>query len=136
VADSASPHGHDVNGSLLEPGDRMLHARLQGKKLGVFDVYFDSKAGEQVQAGQARTAENGSSYNGSSYYDVWTSFSPVMAGQGQSEKPREDPIAVRRYVITAEVKPPSRFVPKPGCKWTSGKREHGFSYSSIAIPAD
>src|SRR6267143_2937050 len=37
----------------LDPRDRMLHARLQGVKLGVFDIYFDSKAGEQIQAGQA-----------------------------------------------------------------------------------
>ena len=43
-----------------QPGngaDRYLHARLQGTKLGVFDVYFDSSAAEQVQAGQAKTAE-------------------------------------------------------------------------------
>src|SRR5229473_2978726 len=36
-----------------EPEDRILHARLQGNKLGVFDVLFDSTAGEQVEAGQA-----------------------------------------------------------------------------------
>ena len=40
-------------------GDRFLHARLQGTKLGVFDVYYDSTAPEQVQAGQAKAAENG-----------------------------------------------------------------------------
>jgi hypothetical protein len=93
--------------------DRMLHARLQGTKLGVFDIYFDSAAEEQVQAGQARSAENGESY-----YDVWTSFSPARGGQvpssrnqnleATSEKPREDFIAVRRYVLTTEVKPPKR----------------------------
>jgi hypothetical protein len=54
----------------LDPRDRMLHARLQGMKLGVFDIYFDSKAGEQIQAGQARAAKNGAVY-----YDIWTSFS-------------------------------------------------------------
>src|SRR5260370_39257373 len=48
----------------------MLHARLQGVKLGIFDIYFDSKAGEQIQAGQARAAKNGAVY-----YDIWTSFS-------------------------------------------------------------
>ena len=36
--------------------DQFLHARLQGTKLGVFDVYFDSAAAEQVEAGQAKTA--------------------------------------------------------------------------------
>jgi len=55
-----------------EATDRFLHARLQGTKLGVFDIYFDSAAAEQVQAGQMKTADHGDQY-----YDVWTSFSPV-----------------------------------------------------------
>src|ERR1700730_15050565 len=54
----------------VDPRDRMLHARLQGVKLGVFDIHFDSKAAEQIQAGQARAAKNGVVY-----YDIWTSFS-------------------------------------------------------------
>src|ERR1700704_4471192 len=33
---------------ITEPGDRLLHARLQGTKFGMFDVYFDSTATEQV----------------------------------------------------------------------------------------
>ena len=94
--------------------DRFLHARLQGTKLGVFDVYFDSIAPEEVQAGQPKTAENGSPY-----YDVWTSFSPLSSpltnaatrssGAPQRldvEKTHEDWVAVRRYSITTEVTPP------------------------------
>src|SRR3984893_9637654 len=42
-----------------DPDDRMLHVRLQGNKLGIFDLFFDSTAGEQVEAGQSKTAENG-----------------------------------------------------------------------------
>ena len=90
--------------------DRFLHARLQGVKLGVFDVYFDSQATEQVQAGQAKTVENGATY-----YDVWSSFSPIPATPNQpvsamrdNDKPQPDPIAIRRYVITTEVEPPKR----------------------------
>src|ERR1700686_1973127 len=45
--------------------DRFLHARLQGTKLGIFDVYFDSGVAEQTQVGQAKSAENGGLY-----YDV------------------------------------------------------------------
>lgn len=95
-----------------DPGDRFLHARLQGNKLGVFDVYIDSLAGEQVQVGQASNAENGVTY-----YNVWTSFSPGPAAAGQvskgtpkagGEKPREDWVATRHYTITAEVQPPKR----------------------------
>jgi hypothetical protein len=92
--------------------DRMLHARLNGDRLGVFDIAFDSTAGEQVEAGQSKRAENGNMY-----YDVWTSFSIAHAARkgAEDEIPqtlpaetdsREDPIAVRRYVIDAHVKPP------------------------------
>lgn len=95
------------------PDDRMLHARLQGNKLGVFDIVFDSTAGEQVEAGQSKTAENGNAY-----YDVWTSFSIVNAGRKEAvEKDisqtlpaetgtREDPIVVRSYVIDTHILPP------------------------------
>jgi hypothetical protein len=90
--------------------DQFLHARLQGTKLGVFDVYFDSSATEQVQAGQARAAENGDLY-----YDVWTSFSPANPGAVQKRdeasdgtKRARDRVSVRRYTITTEVQPPKR----------------------------
>ena len=62
--------------------DRFFHARLQGIKLGVFDVLFDSLAAEQVEAGQAKAAEDGALY-----YDVWTSFSPnAPAERGQERR--------------------------------------------------
>ena len=92
--------------------DRFLHARLQGTKLGIFDVYFDSTAVEQVQVGQAKTTENGNTY-----YDVWASFTtgvagaaPTRAKEGKQdiEKPREDWVTVRRYTITTEVEPPKQ----------------------------
>jgi hypothetical protein len=95
--------------------DRFLHARLQGAKLGVFDVYFDSSAAEQVQVGQAKPAENGDLY-----YDVWTSFSPMiapipakfvspghdgsLAAEGGSAA--EAKVDARRYTIAVEVRPP------------------------------
>jgi Peptidase family M1 domain len=97
----------------LDPDDRVLHARLQGDKLGVFDVFFDSASVEQIQAGQTKTGENGTVY-----YDVWTSFSTVNGRSNpvhQKEIPqtllaetqsREDPIRMRSYVIDAQVKPP------------------------------
>jgi hypothetical protein len=89
--------------------DRFLHARLQGTKLGVFDVYFDSLASEPIEAGQAKTAENGVSY-----YDVWTSFSPIGTApitlpattRLESERPRGDPVSIRRFTIKTEVQPP------------------------------
>jgi hypothetical protein len=89
--------------------DRFLHARVQGATLGVFDVYFDSTASEQVQAGQPKAAGNGETF-----YDVWTSFS-LTAGYSARERPpvAEDKsprgrIAIEKYSITTEVVPPKQ----------------------------
>jgi hypothetical protein len=88
---------------LKETGrDRFLHARLQGTKLGIFDVYFDSMSAEQVEVGQAKTAENGVTY-----YDIWASFSTGSAiPKPDTEQAREDPIMIRDYKIATEVSPP------------------------------
>ncbi|MGA8271153.1 MAG: M1 family aminopeptidase [Candidatus Sulfotelmatobacter sp.] len=95
------------------PADRMLHARLQGNQLGVFDVLYDATAGEQVEAGQMKSASDGTVY-----YDVWTSFSPEYSEPGKpalmqtqealptETESREDPIFVRSYKIDAHVQPP------------------------------
>lgn len=99
----------------VDPEDRFLHVRLQGDKLGVFDVLFDSIAGEQVEAGQAKAGENGDLY-----YDVWSSFSPDMPRPQPAAheeiprtlpaeaEPRQQPIRVRSYVIHATVTPPKQ----------------------------
>jgi hypothetical protein len=103
----------------VDPRDRMLHARLQGVKLGIFDIHFDSKTAEQIQAGQARAAKNGAVY-----YDIWTSFSINPASSDPNRQalawpreslttareegePREE-FAVHRYEIEAEVRPPKQ----------------------------
>jgi hypothetical protein len=89
--------------------DRMLHARIQGLRLGTFDLYFDTFAAEQIWAGQLKTVE------GSSYYDVWTSFSvgtprgraePVTGTLGEETKP--DTIKISQYRIRTQVEPPTR----------------------------
>lgn len=103
--------GDRSEGRGVQEADRFLHARLQGTRLGVFDVYFDPSALEPIQAGQAKDADNGETY-----YDVWTSFSlpgikasaKTIDGepQAQSERVRGSQIRVRRYVISTEVMPP------------------------------
>ncbi len=105
--------GAAEDGKSGNPAERFLHARLQGTKLGIFDVFFDSTAAEQIQVGQAKTAENGESY-----YDVWASFSPLQAGapaastgvapEPITERTRENRISVRHYAIKAEVTPPKQ----------------------------
>ncbi|HEV2470651.1 MAG TPA: M1 family aminopeptidase [Candidatus Sulfotelmatobacter sp.] len=111
------------------PKDKFLHARLQGTKLGVFDVFYDSNGVEQIQAGQSRTV------NDETFYNVWTSFSPIEARTArrtggemplpQTERAREDEIRVHRFTIKTEVLPPKQIharallecdVPKAGSR--------------------
>jgi hypothetical protein len=89
--------------------DRFLHARLQGLRLGTFDLYFDSDTPEQIWAGQLKTVE------GASYYDVWTSFSSAEANRGAEavnatvgEGGKPDSIAISHYKIRAEIRPPTQ----------------------------
>jgi hypothetical protein len=89
--------------------ERFLHVRLQGLRLGTFDLYFDADTPEQIWAGQSKTVE------GASYYDVWTSFSSAKANRGAEavnatvgEGGKPDSIGISHYRIRAEIKPPTR----------------------------
>ncbi len=100
--------GGGASSQAQNSGDHFLHARLQGTKLGVFDVYYDSIGSEQIQAGQAKTTKHGDAF-----YDVWTSFALVDASAqwngSTTAKPSDrsrDWIAIRHYAITTEVQPP------------------------------
>ena len=55
---------------LLTPGGKsgFFEAVIQGKKLGDFDVLYDSRGYEQLVAGQITTR------NGTQWWDTWTSF--------------------------------------------------------------
>lgn len=91
--------------------DHFLHARLQGTKLGVFDVSYDSIASEKIQAGQVRQAANGISY-----YDLWTSFSPTEQRLSPHRSPADfltqedtgEQLRIHRYQIVTDVVPPHR----------------------------
>jgi len=87
------------------PSDRLLHLKLQGEKLGTFDVAFDSLAAEQIWAGQARTRD------GVTYYDLWTSFQ-TAPHKANSEQPQgleqgADDIEITNYRIRTEIRPPT-----------------------------
>jgi len=110
VKDSA-PSSGSVKAQ-ANPGDRFFHARLQGTKLGVFDLYSDSLAGEQIDVGQASQAESGATY-----YNVWASFSPAGARTTQGDAKRmskedtdkpQDWVTIRHYSIATDVQPPTQ----------------------------
>jgi hypothetical protein len=89
--------------SATTAADRMLHMRLQGENLGTFDLYFDSLAAEQLWAGQTKVVE------GTTYYDLWTSF--ALSGPGKEQllgsEPTDTDVTVSRYKIRADIKPPT-----------------------------
>ncbi len=87
-----------------DPLDRFLHARLQGSKLGIFDVIYDASGSEPLDVGQARKARDGSLF-----YDAWTSFSPSASGNKRDSvaiKNVVDPIHLTHISIRTHVKPP------------------------------
>ena len=57
-----------AQGESPPPPDRLLHARVSSDHLGMFDIYFDTRAPEQIIVGQT------SSVHGETYYDLWMSF--------------------------------------------------------------
>jgi len=87
------------------PADRLLHVRLQGEKLGTFDVAYDSLAAEQIWVGQARTRD------GITYYDLWTSFATtqrkVNSEQPQGLEQSADDLEITSYKIRVDIKPPT-----------------------------
>lgn len=107
---TSSPEGAaPAKSKLPAEDDRMLHARLQGRKLGTFDLYFDSLAAEQIWAGQQKRIE------GESYYDVWSAFALGQPGgrsgdaagaMGEEAKP--EAVSVSQYKIQTKVAPPTR----------------------------
>jgi hypothetical protein len=108
-ADGEPGHATETPVSSGNDQDRFLHVRLQGMRLGTFDLYFDSEAPEQIWAGQFKTVED------TSYYDVWTSFSltetnanaeAVTATLGEGGKP--DLITISNFRIRAAIKPPTQ----------------------------
>ncbi|HEY1272304.1 MAG TPA: M1 family aminopeptidase [Terriglobales bacterium] len=97
------PAEGEVENAGMSSDDRFLHARVQGAKLGAFDVYYDSTANEPIVAAQQKMVD------GANYYNVWTAFRPPPSGAGRGQpKTMLDEIAMPAYHIDAEVMPPTR----------------------------
>ncbi len=75
----------------------LWHARLQGRKLGTFDLYYNSHADEQILAGQNKSMES------ATFFDIWTSFASP-----ERQNPETDDFDVPLYKIRATINPPTQ----------------------------
>ena len=85
-----------------ESASRFIHVRLGGSTLGVFDLYLNTNAQEQISVAQASAERD------AVYYNVWSSF-PMRSLRGENGvehamAPRFD---LSDYHIEAEAEPPS-----------------------------
>jgi Peptidase family M1 domain len=78
-------------------GNVLWHARVQGVKLGTFDLYYNSKAEEQISVGQNKSIE------GLNFFNVWASF----ASPGQPEVKTDD-FQIANYKIRATINLPTQ----------------------------
>jgi peptidase M1-like protein len=87
--------------------DQLLHARIAGNHLGVFDVYFDTRSPEQIVVGNASTHQD------QTFYDLWMSFpmrsvrkTPLSDTRfGTPSGPLWTPhvLAINKYTINATI---------------------------------
>ena len=101
----------------VDASDRLLRARIQGRKLGIFDVYYDSSIPEDISAGQLRTGKGGT------FYDVWTSFGPDQRSRrGKSNAPSPAwAVEITRYQIKTTITPPSQISAEAVLDLNTGK---------------
>ena len=66
-----------------------FEAIMQGKKLGNFDVGYDARGAEQLNAGQITTR------NGNNYWDTWTSFTAKSRRNLPRPAPEEEILSYR-----------------------------------------
>jgi hypothetical protein len=99
-----------ASGSPPPLADRLLHARVSGNRLGIFDVYFDTRSPEQVVVAQA--SEQGDDI----YYDLWMSFVMASLRKQPAQGSRfhgptgpawtRDATDVSKYTVNVVVNPP------------------------------
>lgn len=81
--------------------DRFLHARVVGSTRGIFDVFYDEAAPEQIAVGQVAYAQGGMPF-----YNVWTSF---VSRSHRGEEPSATaglPLLPKTFHIKVNVHPP------------------------------
>jgi Peptidase family M1 domain len=92
-----------------DPSDSFLHSRIQGLRLGTFDIYFDAQSPEQLRVTQIKTAGD------QTYLDTWASFAPNRTSNASDDLTSDTgdgassgPIRIAKYTIQCNVKPPTQ----------------------------
>lgn len=93
-------------------GDRFFRGRLQSPKLGLYDIYYDTLAPEQIGVFQFAHTERGT------FYDVLTSFPSRLARKSEASGESERSLVasssalnnlhVSKYTVDARVEPPQK----------------------------
>ena len=81
---------------------RFLHMRAAGSTLGVFDVYYDTSAQEQITVGQAVKERD------TLYYDHWASFAMRTVRESRKNSDVEPRFALSDYRLRASIDPPNQ----------------------------
>jgi Peptidase family M1 domain len=77
----------------------LLHIHVSGRKLGTFEVFYDSAIAEPLWVGQLRFKDN------FGFFDIWTSFAPAIVAS-QSNASTDPDISIPAFRIRAWVHPP------------------------------
>jgi len=85
-----------------DPAASYFHARLGGTKLGIFDVFFNTSALEQITLAQDKVNGN------AAYFDTWASF-PMRSVRKKAEQDPGAlaPFEVGDYRMHVKVQPPT-----------------------------
>jgi hypothetical protein len=89
--------------STQQAGSRFLHLRMGGTAAGIFDVFFDTNAVEQINAAQASVINN------VAFLDTWTSFPmrSVREAAGEQDPATRANFEMSDYVLRVKVQPPT-----------------------------
>jgi Peptidase family M1 domain len=103
--DLARADGLPILQAITNAGDsrgRFLHLRVGGTALGIFDLFLNTNAQEQISVAQTAVDHN------EVFYDVWSSF-PMrsLRTAGQEQQNVSPSFEILEYHIQAEVEPPS-----------------------------
>ena len=93
------------NAEYAKSDDHFLHAYIQGRRLGAFEVRYDSLLPEPISLGQHKKM------GGNDYYDVWASFAQKKQQEGEADPDTgllsTHDFEITHFSITSEIKPPT-----------------------------